>query len=111
LIEDGIAEVARRARLGHKMKGMGRVYDHVTPEMERQILEALEERFVRSVLALDDVEQDKLLTWVPVIKDTVEKARLEAEKLAAKVVGADFRSQIAPMDPSNENRSGGGSAS
>ncbi|MFG1819818.1 tyrosine-type recombinase/integrase [Kribbella sp. NPDC049174] len=62
LTEDGISEVARRARLGHKMKGMGRVYDHVTPEMERQILEALEERFVTSVLALEDDEREKLLS-------------------------------------------------
>lgn len=46
-----------------------------------------------------------------VIKDTVEKAREEAARLAAKVVGVEFRSQIAPMDPSNENRPGGESAS
>jgi integrase len=111
MTEDGIAEVARRARLGHKMKGMGRVYDHVTPEMERQISDALEDRFVTSVLALDEGEREKLLTWVPVIKDTVEKAKRQAEKLASKLVGVDFGSQTAPMDPSNKNRSGGGSAS
>ncbi|GAA1579440.1 hypothetical protein GCM10009742_24730 [Kribbella karoonensis] len=45
------------------------------------------------------------------IKGTVEKAQEEAEKLAAKVVGVEFRSQIAPTDPSNEGGSGGGSAS
>jgi hypothetical protein len=33
LTEDGIPEVARRARLGQKMKGIARVYDHVTPAM------------------------------------------------------------------------------
>jgi len=43
------------------MKGMGRVHDHVTPEMERQILESLEERFVISVLALAQDVQKKLL--------------------------------------------------
>jgi hypothetical protein len=47
------------------MKGMGRIYDHVTPEMERQISEVLEDRWVTSVLALDDSEREKLLTWVP----------------------------------------------
>lgn len=52
LTEDGVAEVARRARLGHNVKGMARVYDHVTPEMERQVSSALEERWVGSVLAL-----------------------------------------------------------
>jgi hypothetical protein len=45
---------------------MGRVYDHVMPEMERQILEALEQRFLSFVLALDDAEREKLLAWVPV---------------------------------------------
>jgi integrase len=68
LTEDGISEVARRARLGHKMKGMGRVYDHVTPEMERQICEALEERFLSSVLTLEEDERQALLAKVPVIK-------------------------------------------
>lgn len=111
LTEDGISEVARRARLGHKMKGMGRVYDHVTPEMERQILEALEERFVTSVLELDEDEREKLLGWVPVIKDTIVKAQREAEDLAARLVGGERFSQISPTDPSNENRSGGESAS
>jgi hypothetical protein len=43
------------------MKGMGRVYDHVTPEMERQVLTALEERWVASVLALEEDERQKLL--------------------------------------------------
>ncbi|MFE0305652.1 integrase [Amycolatopsis sp. NPDC058986] len=52
LAEDGIPEVARRARLGQKMKGMGRIYDHVTPEMRHQILQALETRWCSSVTAL-----------------------------------------------------------
>ncbi|MFD9889783.1 hypothetical protein ACFWY9_10610 [Amycolatopsis sp. NPDC059027] len=52
LAEDGIPEVARRARLGQKMKGMGRVYDHVTREMRYQILQALEARWWSSVAAL-----------------------------------------------------------
>lgn len=29
LSEDGISEIARRVRLGQKMKGIARVYDHV----------------------------------------------------------------------------------
>ncbi|WP_350277649.1 tyrosine-type recombinase/integrase [Kribbella sp. HUAS MG21] len=62
LTEDGNEEVARRARLGHKMKGRGRVYDHVTPEMERRVSEALEDRWVTSVLALDADERGKVLT-------------------------------------------------
>lgn len=30
LVEDGVLEVARRARLRHAIRGMARVYDHVT---------------------------------------------------------------------------------
>jgi hypothetical protein len=88
------------------MKGMGRVYDHVTPEMERQILTALEERWVASVLALEEDERQKLLAWVPVIKDTVEKAQQETAMLAAKVVGVDRLSQISPTGPSSETGQG-----
>jgi hypothetical protein len=43
------------------MKGMGRVYDHVTPEIQRQVLTVLEERWVASVLALEEDERQKLL--------------------------------------------------
>jgi hypothetical protein len=45
------------------------------------------------------------------LKDTIEKAPEEAAALAAKVLGGDRFSQISPTGPSNENRSGGGSAS
>jgi hypothetical protein len=93
------------------MKGMGRVYDHVTQEMERQILTALEERWIDSVLALEEAERQKLLAWVPVIKDTIEKAQEEAALLAAKLVGGERFSQISPTTRSNENRPGGESAS
>lgn len=80
------------------------------PGIDRQ-LEVLEERFVASVLALEDDEREKLLSWVPVIRDTIETAEQDAEMLTAKLVGAERFSQISPTDPSNENRSGGGTAS
>ena len=51
---------ARRARLGQKMKGMARVYDHVTPEMRRQIIQALEARWWSSVAALLPDERAQL---------------------------------------------------
>ncbi|MFI5728534.1 hypothetical protein ACIA49_00320 [Kribbella sp. NPDC051587] len=110
LTSDGISEVGRRARLGQKMKGMARVYDHVTPEMEQQILDVLEARFVASVLELTPDERHKLLSWVPVIEPMLKKAVQEAEQLAAKVVRAERFSQISPTGPSNENRPGGESA-
>jgi hypothetical protein len=46
-----------------------------------------------------------------VIKDTIEKAQQEAETLAAKLVGGERFSQISHTGASNENRSGGESAS
>ncbi|HEU4946387.1 MAG TPA: hypothetical protein VFT31_04475 [Kribbella sp.] len=38
----------------------------------------------------------KLLTWVPAIKDTIEEAQQEAEMLAAKLGGGERFSQISP---------------
>jgi integrase len=60
MIEDGIPEVARRARLGQKMKGIARTYDHVTPDMRQQILVALERRWQMSLAALTAAERAQL---------------------------------------------------
>lgn len=65
LAEDGIPEVARRARLGQKMKGIARVYDHVTPVMRQQILDALEARWLGSVASLTAPERAELVSWFP----------------------------------------------
>lgn len=65
LIEDSVPEVARRARLGHKMKGIARVYEHVTPVMEAQLLDALEARWDAALLALAPEERAKLIGWFP----------------------------------------------
>ena len=70
LTEDGIPEVARRARLGQKMKGMARVYDHVTPEMRRQVIQALEARWWSSVAALLPSERARLGEWFPHLRGT-----------------------------------------
>jgi hypothetical protein len=63
LAEDGIPEVARRARLGQKMKGMARVYDHVTDVMRKQVLDALEARWLGSVASLTAHERAELMAW------------------------------------------------
>jgi len=63
--EDGIPEVARRARLGQTMKGMARIYDHVTPTMVDGILHAREDRWRRSLSALYPGERAKLVSWFP----------------------------------------------
>ena len=44
---------------------MARVYDHVTPEMRRQIIQALEARWWSSVAALLPDERAKLGEWFP----------------------------------------------
>ncbi|MFI9389162.1 tyrosine-type recombinase/integrase [Kutzneria sp. NPDC052558] len=72
LAEDGVAEVARRARLGQTMRGMGRIYDHVTPEMRRQIIEALEARWRSSLAALRPEERARLASWFPHVRATID---------------------------------------
>ncbi|SDD80905.1 tyrosine-type recombinase/integrase [Actinokineospora iranica] len=68
LAEDGIPEVARRARLGQKMKGIARVYDHVTPEMRTKITTVLERRWQDALHGLTAAEQERLRTWFPHIE-------------------------------------------
>lgn len=65
MAEDGIPEVARRARLGHRMKGIARVYDHVTSVMVAQILHAMEARWAASLLALQPEELTEIIGWFP----------------------------------------------
>lgn len=75
LAEDGVPEVARRARLGQKMKGIARVYDHVTPAMRRMVLDALEARWLGSLATLTPAEQARLVGWFPhlrVVLDDLE---------------------------------------
>jgi hypothetical protein len=47
------------------MKGIARVYDHVTPAMVNQILDVLEERWLRSLASLYPGERAKLVSWFP----------------------------------------------
>lgn len=43
------------------MKGIARVYDHVTPAMVNQILDVLAERWLRCIRG----ERAKLVSWFP----------------------------------------------
>lgn len=74
LAEDGIPEIARVGRLGHKMPGMGSVYEHVTPTMIRRMLRALTRRWHQSIRDLDPAERELLIELVPSLKGEVEKA-------------------------------------
>lgn len=73
LTEDGIAEVARRARLGQKMKGIARIYDHVTDAMRAQIVDALEARWATGLLALTATERAQLTDWFPHLGPVITK--------------------------------------
>ncbi|MGW0227385.1 tyrosine-type recombinase/integrase [Actinopolymorpha singaporensis] len=75
LAQDGVPEIARRARVGHKMPGIARVYEHVTPEMQQQVSEVLEARWLTAALALEEDELAKLLDWVPQLRSAIEAAR------------------------------------
>lgn len=72
LAEDGVPEVARRARLGQKMKGIARVYDHVTPAMRRMVLDALEMRLG----ALAPTEQHQLVSWFPHLRFVLDDLQI-----------------------------------
>ena len=82
LIEDGVPEVARRARLGQKMKGISRIYDHVTPVMQHQILQALEARWWSSIAALTPGEWVKLFGWFPWLASGCDAKPLETPRKA-----------------------------
>lgn len=79
LTEDGIPEVARRARLGQKMKGIARIYDHVTDVMRKQILVTLESRWEASLPALTATERARLTGWFPHLGPVVTRLMLENE--------------------------------
>lgn len=73
LAEDGIPEVARAARLGHKLPGMAQVYEHVTPVMLKQVLRVLEARWLGSVSSLTEVERDHLFVMAPILEEQYRK--------------------------------------
>lgn len=69
LAEDEIPEVARAARLGHRVPGMARVYEHVTPQMRRRVLSVLETRWRGSVTALTAREREWLFAVAPTLEE------------------------------------------
>jgi hypothetical protein len=58
------------------MKGIARTYDHVTPEMRRQILDALETRWQAALNGLTEKERARLESWFPHLKrDETDRSR------------------------------------
>lgn len=93
LAEENVPEVARAARLGHTVAGMGRVYEHVTPEMERRVRSVLESRWTRSVRALTQRERDRLFGMAPILE---EHYRGNSESGLPKEPASKLISQISP---------------
>jgi integrase len=92
MAEDGIPEVARRARLGHRMKGIARVYDHVTSVMQAQLIHALEIRWATSLLALRPDELATIIGWFPHLGAVVAGLRSGG----VSTVGSGFAPLILP---------------
>jgi len=66
------------------MRGMGRVYEHVTPQMERQVLDVLERRWIGSLLALKDDERAQLVGRLPHLGLVIEEAKQAHEDQEAR---------------------------
>ena len=80
----GVPEVTRRARLGQKMKGITQTYDHVTPVMKAQIVEALEARWRAPPDALTSAERRQLGEWFPHLTPALDAATdAQAKKIFA----------------------------
>lgn len=75
LTEDGVPEVARRARLGQRMKGIARTYDHVTPAMQRQIIAGLQARWESLLTAPRAAERRQLVSWFPRLESDIDGSR------------------------------------
>lgn len=91
LAEDGVPEVARSYRLGHKMMGIKDTYEHVTDVMRQQVRDCLTRRFLESVQELDEEERGYLEGIAPPLKPWIAKAMEEPAAEPAKVI-----SQIPP---------------
>ncbi|MFB9831706.1 hypothetical protein [Actinoallomurus acaciae] len=96
LADDGIPEIGRAARLGQKMRGMGGIYEHVTPETKERILAVLQARWESSLLALRPQEQAALVALLPRMEETIKQ--LTAVQQAAANQGAKIIAQISPID-------------
>jgi hypothetical protein len=94
LADDGIPEIGRAARLGQKMRGMGGIYGHVTPETKKRILDVLQVRWESSLLALQTQEQERLIALLPQMAETI--TQLRAVQQAAADQGAKIRAQLTP---------------
>lgn len=85
--------MVRRARLGQKMEGIARVYDHVTDVMKKQVLDALEARWTDGVHALTTTERDQLVGWFPHLGPNGKQALIKYRDGTTNLI-----SSFAPFD-------------
>ena len=52
LIEDDIPEIVQARRLGHRLRGVGGIYSHVTPIMTDRVITSLQNRWKGSQASL-----------------------------------------------------------
>ncbi|MDT7804807.1 MAG: hypothetical protein QOI78_8240 [Actinomycetota bacterium] len=62
---------------------MARVYDHVLRAMVNQILDVLEERWLRSLASLYPGERAKLVSWFPHLRSGRAVPALEAVAISS----------------------------
>jgi integrase len=83
LVGDGVPDVARAAGLGHNLPGMADVYEHASPLMKEQVLQALHQRWETSLHALRADERDRLITAVPQMDAAIGKPRARQQARAS----------------------------
>jgi hypothetical protein len=76
------------------MRGMGGIYEHVTPETKQRILDVLTSRWEASLLALRVQEQERLIAMLPTMEHTI--ARLSASREAEAGQGAKIHAHFTP---------------
>jgi hypothetical protein len=72
---------------------MGGIYEHVTPETKKRILDVLAARWEASLLALRAQEQVRLIALLPRMEQTIKAAQQAAEDQGSKIIA-----QISPID-------------
>jgi hypothetical protein len=76
------------------MRGMGGIYEHVTPETKKRILDLLQARWEASLLALRPQEQERLIVVLPQMVETINQ--LKAVQQATADQGAKIHAHLTP---------------
>jgi hypothetical protein len=98
LSDDGISDIGRAARLGHRLPGMADVYEHLTPEMKRRTLKVLQARWESSIAQLTDAERRQLISIAPPkLRESI--AQREGRNGGAETSGSAQPKMISKISP------------